>query len=250
MWLYHHVWAHISNKDHMYMPAAAGGWPWRDRARGQQTAPVPVWSQAKACLSAPRSGTWRVMWIGSGIRGALHTSFITFPNSTFPQAFIYIYITYTLIDTHNMICTRSQKLSFSLSRTHSHSLDCFFFRFFMCISLNTCLQPYRLNKGFAVRNTPLMTWKSPLANLAVIFGKSSIHFSGKSYLPMVAIASLSCRCMASGRRSIRSTTRVHGQWIASGVNVNVGKDSVSDMLLLIMSRFSCKQWERERDITN
>ena len=47
-----------------------------------------------------------------------------------------------------------------------------------------------LNKEWAVRSIPLITWKSPLWNLPTISVMRSGHLSGKSSLPTMLIASL------------------------------------------------------------
>lgn len=46
---------------------------------------------------------------------------------------------------------------------------------------------------------------SPVANFSTICVMSSGHFNGKSDLPMILIASLSCFCMASGEFNINVT---------------------------------------------
>ncbi len=50
-----------------------------------------------------------------------------------------------------------------------------------------------------------MMWKSPDANFATISPSSPGHFAGKSSLPMIAMAALSCFWMEVGDLSMRST---------------------------------------------
>lgn len=52
---------------------------------------------------------------------------------------------------------------------------------------------YLLNKEWAVRRTPLMTWKSPLWKRFTISVSKSGHFWGKSSRPMILMASLNCK---------------------------------------------------------
>lgn len=49
-----------------------------------------------------------------------------------------------------------------------------------------------LKREWAVRSTPLMMWKSPLLKRVTISVSRSGHFWGKSSLPMILMASLSC----------------------------------------------------------
>ena len=51
---------------------------------------------------------------------------------------------------------------------------------------------YLLKRECAVRRTPLMIWKSPLWKRVTISVKRSGHFWGKSSLPIMLMASLSC----------------------------------------------------------
>lgn len=51
---------------------------------------------------------------------------------------------------------------------------------------------YLLNRECAVRSTPLIIWKSPLLKRVTMSVRRSGHFWGKSSLPMMLMASLSC----------------------------------------------------------
>ena len=67
---------------------------------------------------------------------------------------------------------------------------------------NSCR--YRLKMEWAVRSTPLMTWKLPLFMRSTMPWSRSGHLSGKSSTLMRLMASLSCRCICSGLDNMSS----------------------------------------------
>lgn len=73
---------------------------------------------------------------------------------------------------------------------------------------------YLLNKEWAVRRTPLMTWKSPLWKRFTISVSRSGHFCGKSSLPIILMASLNCK----GNRTV---TEQHTALVPGAANILV-----------------------------
>lgn len=65
---------------------------------------------------------------------------------------------------------------------------------------------YLLKRECAVRRTPLMMWKSPLLKRVTISVRRSGHFWGKSSLPMMLMASLSCTGTSSTKTTITQIT--------------------------------------------